>query len=335
MILFSCGMWDLVPWPGIEPGPPALGMWSLNHWTIRKVPKDRDSNLNQQRHKSVSWGQPCIVSLSLSLFICLGLALCLTHIGYLTFVKLTYHWRHMENLGKKMIIIIQHIWVLAEREETVERDLVPPFQRLWDAMHGSQHCIPWAKRGRKDVQEIWEAVKLWLWKYCPWVVIKGSRCGKGVLFEGKRFVRAASSEPSNVGFSMLEHLLNGVVNWKKNAQHKRCELCFIQGLTKDCNSGDNLSVALRNCSKDTVEEPVYVWVIVVRKSIWSNVHLDKRWPLITKNIYLKLMILVLFEYVVLHHLPEFAQIHVHWVGDAIQPSHLLSSASPALSLSQH
>ena len=32
----------------------------------------------------------------------------------------------------------------------------------------------------------------------------------------------------------------------------------------------------------------------------------------------------------------FAQIHVHWVSDAIQPSHPLLSASPAaLSLSQH
>ena len=28
---------------------------------------------------------------------------------------------------------------------------------------------------------------------------------------------------------------------------------------------------------------------------------------------------------VLHHLPEFAQTHVHWVGDAIQPSHPLLS----------
>ena len=27
---------------------------------------------------------------------------------------------------------------------------------------------------------------------------------------------------------------------------------------------------------------------------------------------------------VLHYLPEFAQIHVHWVSDAIQPSHPLS-----------
>ena len=31
---------------------------------------------------------------------------------------------------------------------------------------------------------------------------------------------------------------------------------------------------------------------------------------------------------VLHQLPEFAQTHVHWVGDAIQPSHLLSSPCP-------
>ena len=37
-----------------------------------------------------------------------------------------------------------------------------------------------------------------------------------------------------------------------------------------------------------------------------------------------------------HQLPEFTQIHVHWVGDAIQPSHPLSSPSPpALNLSQH
>ena len=37
-----------------------------------------------------------------------------------------------------------------------------------------------------------------------------------------------------------------------------------------------------------------------------------------------------------HQLPESTQTHVHWVGDAIQPSHpLLSPSPPALSLSQH
>ena len=36
-----------------------------------------------------------------------------------------------------------------------------------------------------------------------------------------------------------------------------------------------------------------------------------------------------------HQLLESTQTHVHWVGDAIQPSHPLSSPSPALNLSQH
>ena len=39
---------------------------------------------------------------------------------------------------------------------------------------------------------------------------------------------------------------------------------------------------------------------------------------------------------VLHYFPEFAQTHIHWVGDAIQPSHpLLSLSPPAFGLSQH
>ena len=39
---------------------------------------------------------------------------------------------------------------------------------------------------------------------------------------------------------------------------------------------------------------------------------------------------------VLHQLLELAQTHVHQVGEAIQPSHPLSSPSPpAFSLSQH
>ena len=39
---------------------------------------------------------------------------------------------------------------------------------------------------------------------------------------------------------------------------------------------------------------------------------------------------------VLHYLPEFAPIHVHWISDAIQPSHPLSLSSPfAFNPSQH
>ena len=41
-------------------------------------------------------------------------------------------------------------------------------------------------------------------------------------------------------------------------------------------------------------------------------------------------------FLVLHHLPEFAQVHIHCISDVIQPCHPLSPPSPpAFNLSQH
>ena len=37
MWTLSYSMWHLVSWPRIEPGAPALGVWSLSHWTPREV----------------------------------------------------------------------------------------------------------------------------------------------------------------------------------------------------------------------------------------------------------------------------------------------------------
>ena len=39
MQTLDCSMQYPVPWPGIKPRPSALGVWSLNPWTTRKVPK--------------------------------------------------------------------------------------------------------------------------------------------------------------------------------------------------------------------------------------------------------------------------------------------------------
>ena len=36
-----------------------------------------------------------------------------------------------------------------------------------------------------------------------------------------------------------------------------------------------------------------------------------------------------------HHLPKFAQVHVHCIGDAIQSSHPQMPSSSVLNLSQH
>ena len=35
--IFSCSMWDLIPWSGIKPGPSSLGAQSLNHWITKEV----------------------------------------------------------------------------------------------------------------------------------------------------------------------------------------------------------------------------------------------------------------------------------------------------------
>ena len=37
-LLVEARTWYLVPQPGIEPGSPALGVWSLTHWITREVP---------------------------------------------------------------------------------------------------------------------------------------------------------------------------------------------------------------------------------------------------------------------------------------------------------
>ena len=39
LFFFNWGMWNLVSWPGIQPGLFALGVWSLSHWTTGEVPR--------------------------------------------------------------------------------------------------------------------------------------------------------------------------------------------------------------------------------------------------------------------------------------------------------
>ena len=54
----SWGMRNLVPWPGITPGPPALGTWSLSHWTTRKSPLWGAWFISRLRQR---FGESCVV----------------------------------------------------------------------------------------------------------------------------------------------------------------------------------------------------------------------------------------------------------------------------------
>ena len=65
--VFSCSMWDLVPGPGIEPGPPALGAQSLplDHQASSHIYKLKISVLSTWGTGSFSLGMgPLLILLS-------------------------------------------------------------------------------------------------------------------------------------------------------------------------------------------------------------------------------------------------------------------------------
>ena len=53
VLVVACSLWDLISWSGIEPGPCALGVWSLSHWTTREVTPT--GLLEQGRGKKHGW----------------------------------------------------------------------------------------------------------------------------------------------------------------------------------------------------------------------------------------------------------------------------------------
>ena len=64
MWILSCGMWNLVPWPGIKPRVLALGAWTLSHWTTRGVTHRAD--LMKVSRTDSSWKAFVVLVLSLS-----------------------------------------------------------------------------------------------------------------------------------------------------------------------------------------------------------------------------------------------------------------------------
>ena len=77
MWTLNCGLWVLVPWPGIGPGPPVLGSQSLSLWTTREVLTHLFLKSHTSGFKPPSatyWPQKLeqviFISLSLSFLIC-------------------------------------------------------------------------------------------------------------------------------------------------------------------------------------------------------------------------------------------------------------------------
>ena len=58
MRTLCCTMWDLVPWPGIEPRLPALGVQNLSHWTTTEFPIIDFNKANGKVLREASVQQP-------------------------------------------------------------------------------------------------------------------------------------------------------------------------------------------------------------------------------------------------------------------------------------
>ena len=121
--------------------------------------------------------------------------------------------------------------------------------------------------------------------------------------------------------------------------HPREPVRILLGL---CNHGSNLG-----CFKKLQFKPLGTrwWEIVRLSTLMSRVELCIQtqkvfWLVLVESLcHVRLcnpMYCSTPGFPVFYCLPEFAQTHVHWVSDAIQPSHPLLPPSPlAVSLSQH
>ena len=135
----------------------------------------------------------------------------------------------------------------------------------------------------------------------------------------------SSVDENLAGFYILAAVYNRVVNMGVQIKFESL-LSILLGIYPEWKLLDHMVILfnfLRNCF--TVAASFYIptnsaWCCSVAKScptLWSMNCSTPGFP-------------------VLHNLPEFAQTHVHWLSDALQPSHpLLSPSPPAFHLSHH
>ena len=107
-----------------------------------------------------------------------------------------------------------------------------------------------------------------------------------------------------------------IVLWVKLFPHQNIDVLFPR--TLECDLTGRLSLYKGN----QVKTRSLVWALVHKTQFSHTVLSDSCDP----------MDCSMPGFPVHHQLPELAQIHVYWVSDAIQPSHLLSSPSSPASI---
>ena len=147
--------------------------------------------------------------------------------------------------------------------------------------------------------------------------------------------------PQGLGFSFISPNKESNNNqWQKTySLAKYATSVQFSSVTQSCptllipwTAGRQASLSITNCR--SLPEPMSIESLSILGTYWPGEFIFQCHiflPFHTLHRVLKARILKWS----IHQFPEFTQTHVCWVGDAIQPSHLLSSPSPVFSLSQH
>ena len=134
-------MWDLVPRSRMEPGPPALGAWSLSHWTTREVPRSLISDTFPSPDAPA-----CLCYLWSS-----HAHLCLTHAVLLCHL---FSWSCCRPQSKP-ILLLCIFWLQKDPAHSLL-----PF--LWPLLLLCHLCHPLIIRGEQPVSARPKHITLWL-----------------------------------------------------------------------------------------------------------------------------------------------------------------------------
>ena len=295
-------MWNLVPWPRIKLGPPALGVQSLSYWTIREsLDLILSSCIPEWRARG---GPDCIpISVSSPVSSCT-----LRMFQWWQLMTVQGHFK-----GSDVANLNTEGWVYCFQAIRLNSRELPPGDHWCLSECMFLVCLP------SDVSN-WEA----------WVHdtrSAGKLYTKQYLDTSFWFLTPIFGLSDNSG-QMMTLRVSGTIClfwkmffsavWKDGTRGSKsgfgrssgagrawCVLGFRDARTSGCSRGLEAFWSL------------YCHCSVAQSCLTLCNPLDYSTP----------------GFPVLHYLPEFALTHIHWVGDSIPPSHPLSSPSPAFNLS--
>ena len=182
--------------------------------------------------------------------------------------------------------------------------------------------LGWSRRSNSLIQALLLGFILFIWREAKWKKNSG-----GFFYRLKMFISGLllskfedTIKDWQEGVGGFKEILRGLWKWVLSTVERddlkiKSEESSVQfiSVTQSC---------LALCDPMDCSLPGVLWFMGSQSQIWLS-----EWTELDCS---------MTGFPVHHQLPELTQTHVHWVSDAIQPSHSLSSPSlPAFNLPQH